>query len=141
MIQAIHLRDAERVARIVMIVVLLTAGTSKLFSGGGFVDWYAAAFQGDLRIVLPAPLVNAYLTLIPFIEIGLGLALTVHAIRRLAVYGWIAFMLTLMVGHYVLQEWSAVNDMLDYLFLGILCLVLPAHRGWLTREAEAPATD
>jgi len=43
-------------------------------------------------------------------------------------------MLSLMFGHYILQEWSAVNQMLDYIFLGLLCLVLPAHASWLARD-------
>jgi len=33
-----------------------------------------------------------------------------------------------------LQEWSSVNQMLDYIFLGLLCLVLPSHESWLTRD-------
>jgi uncharacterized membrane protein YphA (DoxX/SURF4 family) len=60
MISEQTLKDAERIVRITMIVILLTAGTSKLFSQGGFVDYYSQFFQGDLRINLPAPLVNAY---------------------------------------------------------------------------------
>ena len=39
---------------------------------------------------------------------------------RYAVTGWFAFMLSLMFGHYILQEWSAVNQMLNYIFLGLL---------------------
>ena len=134
-IKEIHLKDSERIVRILMIVILLTAGTSKLFSAGGFYDYYAGLFQADLRIVLPAPLVNLYLRLIPFIEITLGLLLIFNRIKWLAVHAWIAFMLTLTVGHYVLQEWSAVNQMLDYFFLGILCLVLPCHSSWLRRDS------
>ena len=62
-IKEIHLKDSERIVRILMIVILLTAGTSKLFSAGGFFDYYSGLFQGNLRIVLPAPLVNSYLLL------------------------------------------------------------------------------
>jgi len=129
------LKDAERVLRIVMIVILLTAGTSKFFSHGGFLDYYGKLFQGDLRIRLPAGLVNAYLQVIPFIEIGLGLALFSNRHKRGAVYGWFAFMLSLLVGHYVLQEWSTVNQMIDYFFLGVACMVLPNHQSWLRRDA------
>lgn len=134
MLSPVLLRDAERVVRVTMIVILLTAGTSKFFSGGGFHDYYSGLFQGDLRISLPPMLVNFYLSLIPFVEIGLGLALLSHRFRWIAVHGWFAFMLSLLVGHYVLQEWSAVNQMLDYVFLGILCLVLPSHGAWLSRN-------
>ena len=129
-----RLKDAERVVRFTMILILLTAGTSKFFSGGGFFDYYAQLFQGELRIRLPAALVNAYLSSIPFIEIALGLALISTRFKLVGVYAWFAFMLSLMVGHYILQEWSAVNQMLAYIFLGVLCLVLPNHSSWRVRD-------
>ena len=122
------LKEAERVVRLVMIAILLTAGTSKFFSQGGFHQYYLAQFQGDLRISLAPVFVGAYLRLIPFIEILLGLALIFARTRVIAIYGWFLFMLSLLVGHYVLQEWSAVNQMLDYFFLGLACLILPCHR-------------
>lgn len=130
------LKDAERVVRIVMITILLTAGTSKLLSGGGFFDYYAALFQGPLRIQLPPLLVNGYLSVIPFIELGLGLALLSNRYKHLVVHGWFGFMLSLLLGHYVLQEWSAVNQMLDYFFLGLLCMLLPTHASWRRRDAD-----
>ncbi len=136
MISQPRLKDAERVTRLVMSVILLTAGTSKFFSSGGFADYYAGQFAGELRIVLPALLVKAYLTLIPFIEISLGAALLITRLKPYTVYAWFGFMLSLLVGHYVLQEWSAVNQMLDYFFLGLLCLVLPHHQNWFRRDPE-----
>ena len=132
MITEHKLKEAERVARLVMIAILLTAGTSKFFSSGGFFDYYSGLFQGDLRISLPAPLVNFYLLLIPFIEIGLAVTLMFARTRTMAIYGWFAFMLSLLIGHYVLQEWSAVNQMLDYFLLGLVCLVLPSHESLLS---------
>ena len=128
------LKDAERVVRITMILILVTAGTSKLFSAGGFFVYYSQLFQGDLRIQLPNILVDTYLGLIPFIEIGLGIALISNKLRLYAVYAWFIFIWSLLFGHYILQEWSAVNQMLAYIFLGLLCLLLPAHAGWSTRD-------
>ncbi len=126
------LRDAERVVRVTMIVILLTAGTSKFYSQGGFFDYYSALFQGNLRITLPRMFVDSYLAAIPFVEIGLGLALLSTRYKRLVVYGWFAFMLSLLFGHYILQQWSSVNQILDYIFLGLLCMLLPAHDSWFT---------
>lgn len=134
MLNPVLLKDAERIVRLVMIVILLTAGTSKFFSTGGFYGYYSELFQGDLRIQMPAGLVNLYLACIPFIEVGLGLALAVTRFKPYTVYAWFAFMISLLVGHYILQEWSTVNQMLDYIFLGLLCLVLPSHRGWIKRD-------
>ena len=129
-----RLKDAERVVRFTMALILVTAGTSKFFSAGGFFGYYSQLFQGDLRIQVPAQLVNAYLSCIPFVEISLGLALLITRLKPWTVYAWFGFMLSLMVGHYILQEWSAVNQMLDYIFLGLLCLVLPNHASWLARD-------
>jgi hypothetical protein len=55
MISELKLKDAERIVRFTMILILLTAGTSKFFSHGGFFEHYSQLFQGNLRINL-APL-------------------------------------------------------------------------------------
>jgi hypothetical protein len=51
MISTQKLKDAERVVPITMIVILLTAGSSKFFSNGAFFDYI---FLGLLYLVLPA---------------------------------------------------------------------------------------
>lgn len=134
MIPQEKLRDAERIVRITMILILLTAGTSKIFSQGGFYEYYSQLFQGELRINLPPVLVNMYLKFIPYIEIALGLSLMSNIYKRYTFYGWFAFMLSLLFGHYILQEWSSVNQMLNYIFLGILGYILPSHRSWFRRD-------
>ncbi|MCH7697008.1 MAG: hypothetical protein IIB73_12115 [Proteobacteria bacterium] len=134
MISETKLKDAERIVRITMILILLTAGTSKFFSQGGFYDYYSQVFQGDLRINLPSYLVNCFLALIPYIEITLGLALFSNQYKHYTVYVWFGFMLSLLFGHYILQEWSAVNQILDYIFLGLLCMIMPAHSSWFKRD-------
>jgi len=127
MITTKKLIQVEFVARSLMSLILLTAGISKLFSAGGFANYYSGQFaQDSLRINLPTSLVDIYLNLIPFIEIGLGAALLVTALKRYTVYAWYLFMASLLVGHYVLQEWSAVNQMLAYFFLGMICHLLPS---------------
>lgn len=128
------LKDAERVVRITMVLILLVAATSKFFSHGGFFNYYSTLFQGSLRIRLPPELVNSYLTIIPYIELFLGIALLSNRYKRYMIYAWFTFILSLVVGHYVLQEWSAVNDMLDYIFLGLLAMVLPNHTSWFRRD-------
>ena len=136
MIPVQKLKDAERIVRITMILILLTAGTSKFFSDGAFYNYYSELFQGELRINLAESLVNLFLSLIPFIEISLGLALLSNKYKGYTVYAWLGFMLSLMFGHYILEEWSEVNQMLDYIFLGLLCLVLPTHSSWLARDRQ-----
>ena len=134
MISQIKLKDAERIVRITMITILFSAGSSKFFSNGGFFEYYSQLFQGDLRIGLPSFVVTLFLKATPFIEIFLGLALLSNKNKIYAVYGWFIFMLSLLFGHYVLQEWSSVNQMLDYIFLGLLCLILPNHSSWFSRD-------
>lgn len=34
----------------------------------------------------------------------------------------------------LLEKLSSHNDMLDYFFLGLLCLVLPNHQSWFRRD-------
>lgn len=129
MIDQKKLAQVETVARALMALILLTAGISKLFSGGGFQGYYSGLFANpDLRINLPAIFFDNYLTAIPFLEIGLGIALLIPALKPFTIYGWYAFMASLLVGHYVLQEWSAVNQMLSYFFLGFICHALPTSR-------------
>ena len=129
MIDKERLVQIEWVARHLMALILLTAGTSKLFADGGFHDYYLGAFASEaLRINLPSGLVSIYLNVIPFIELGLGVALLFAGLKRFTVVAWYGFMASLLVGHYVLQEWSAVNQMLSYFFLGFVCHALPEKR-------------
>lgn len=122
----------EMVCRVLMVSILLTAGTSKLMSDGGFFAYYSDLFQSDLRIVLPKSLVDLYLTLIPFIELTLAQVLLVPRLKPIGLLGWYGFMLSLLVGHYILQEWSSVNQLLNYFFLGFLFQALPCV------ESKAP---
>ena len=129
MISKNRLAEIETVARLLMALILITAGTSKFFSGGGFQDYYKGLFANpDLRINLPSFSFDIYLSVIPFIEIGLGVALIFAALKRYTINAWYLFMASLLVGHYILQEWSAVNQMLDYFLLGFVCHALPTKR-------------
>lgn len=121
-----NLTDIEQVARWLMALILLTAGTSKLFSDGGFAAYHLSQFTSDsLRIQMPAGVIKLYLNVIPFIELSLGTALLFARLKPYTIYAWYGFMASLLVGHYVLQEWSSVNQMLSYFFLGMLCHALP----------------
>lgn len=129
MIDKKRLSEIELVARGLMALILLTAGASKFFSGGGFQAYYGGLFSNaELRINLPSFLFETYLNVIQYIEVSLGVALIFAALKPYTVYAWYAFMASLLVGHYILQEWSAVNQMLSYFFLGFICHALPMKR-------------
>ena len=120
------LMQVELVARCLMALILLVAGSSKLMADGGFQTYYLGLFSNQsLRINLPSELVLFYLSAIPWVEIGLGIALLFARFKPVTLYAWYLFMASLLVGHYVLQEWSSVNQMLPYFFLGMLCHMLP----------------
>ena len=126
MIERKKLAEIEQVARWLMALILLTAGISKFFSSGGFKAYYSSLFGNEeLRLNFPAFTYDSYLTLIPFIEVGLGATLLVAAFKRYTIWAWYGFMASLLVGHYILQEFSAVNQMLIYFILGMICHVLP----------------
>ena len=126
MIERKKLAEVEQMARWLMALILLTAGISKFFSGGGFKTYYSGLFGNeDLRLNFPAFTYDTYLAIIPFIEVVLGAALLVVALKRYTIWAWYAFMASLLVGHYILQEFSAVNQMLIYFILGMICHILP----------------
>jgi hypothetical protein len=130
-----NIKTAERILRFAMIVTLLTAGVSKLFSHGGFADWYSAQFaKPELRLHLPAFLASLYLHAMPFLEIGIALGLAYTPLKKYFVYAWCLFFISLEFGHYILQEWSEVNQMIPYIILGAICLMLPNHRSWLKSD-------
>lgn len=126
MIDKNKLTQVEHVSRWLMALILLTAGISKFFSHGSFKAYYAGLFANeDLRLNFPAFTYEIYLALIPFIEVGLGAALLIVSLKRYTIWAWYAFMASLLVGHYILQEFSAVNQMLIYFVLGMICHILP----------------
>lgn len=129
------LTEVEKVSRWLMAFILLTAGISKFFSHGGFKAYYSGLFGNeDLRLNFPAITYDTYLMLIPFIEVGLGAALLVVALKRYTIWAWYAFMASLLLGHYILQEFSAVNQMLVYFILGMICHILPTKTELLARK-------
>lgn len=134
-IKEIYLKDSERILRLVMIVTLATAGSSKLLSDGAFYEYYRALFANPaLRIHLPGILVKLHLLITPFVELSIAVGLLFTRYRRLVTIAWCAFFITIEFGHYVLQEWSAVSEIIPYLLLGAFSYILPNHQSWVKRD-------
>lgn len=130
-----HAKDAERILRMAMIVTELTAGVSKLCSKGGFQRYYAEVFRAPgLRIHLPPVLVDAFLATTPFIEIGIGIGLLWTAQRRHFATAFCVFFMSLEFGHYIMEQWSPVNEMIPFIILGAIEVMLPNHASWLRRD-------
>ncbi|MBW7892041.1 MAG: DoxX family membrane protein [Chitinophagaceae bacterium] len=131
------LKNAELLLRLTMIVATITAGVSKFFSHGGFHDYYLQQFnRPELRIQLPSFLPDFYLTIIPFIEVGLGLALFIPRTRRIFAVVFVLYFLTLSVGHYIMEEFLEVDVVLPLTLIGILDYILPSYTSYFKRMAE-----
>jgi hypothetical protein len=136
-VTARHAKDAERILRLAMIVTELTAGVSKLYSKGGFRRYYSGVFQAPgLRIHLPPVLVDAFLAATPFIELGIGLGLLWTTQRRRFASAFCAFFMALEFGHYIMEQWSPVNEMIPFIILGAIDFMLPNHASWFKRDPQ-----
>jgi uncharacterized membrane protein YphA (DoxX/SURF4 family) len=130
-----HAKDSERLLRAAMILTEVTAGVSKLCSKGAFRHYYSGLFRApELRIHLPPALVDAFLAATPFIEIGIGIGLLWTAQRRFFATAFCLFFMALEFGHYVMEQWSPVNEMIPFIVLGALVILLPSHASWFRRD-------
>lgn len=135
------LQHAELILRLTMSMTLLIAGISKFFSSGGFYSYYLKQFSnGDLRINLPQFSFGFYLTLIPYLEVGIGFVLLTSIKRRLFIVVWIVYFMTLELGHYLLEEFTSANMIIPYILMGTVAYVLPSHKNiwsWMKSSADA----
>lgn len=123
------LKNAELLLRFCMVVTLLVAGISKFCSQGAFHDYYLLLFTKEhLRIQLPATIYDIYLSIIPFLEIAIGAGLLLAKYRRVFIVIWVLYFISLEVGHYILEEWLAVDAMIPFVLLGVATYILPAYQ-------------
>jgi len=123
------LQNTELILRLTMAMTLLIAGVSKFFSMGSFHAYYVKQFSNEgLRINLPPFSYDAYLTVIPYLELGIGIALFTSLKRRFFIVVWIAYFISLEMGHYLLEEFTSANMIIPYIIMGVLAYALPGHR-------------
>ena len=121
-------KNAELMLRCTMAITLLVAGVSKFFSHGAFHRYYVQEFAKEgLRINMPTFLVESYLWMIPYLEVGIAIALMTTVKRRLFIVVWLIYFISLEIGHYVLEQFQAVNMMIPFIVMGTIAYVLPAH--------------
>ena len=129
------LKNAELLLRLTMIITLLVAGISKFCSNGNFHKYYLKLFTNPgLRINLPAFLFDIYLSLIPFIEVGIALALITGLKRRFFIVVWILYFISLEVGHYILEEFTSSDLIIPIILFGVAAYILPAHGSFLLKN-------
>jgi len=130
------LKNAELLLRLTMSITLLVAGISKFCSHGNFHKYYLKLFLNpSLRINVPSFIIDAYLSLIPFIEVGIALALITSLKRRLFIVIWIVYFISLEVGHYVLEEFTSSDLIISIILFGVAAYILPAHEWFKTNSS------
>jgi len=132
------LKNAELILRLTMMITLLVAGISKFFSNGNFHTYYLKQFSNEaLRINLPTFTFDIYLRLIPFIEVGIAIALITSIKRRFFIVVWIAYFISLEMGHYVLEEFTSANMIIPYILLGVFAYILPGYEfDWTKSKSD-----
>ncbi|MDJ0366365.1 DoxX family membrane protein [Hymenobacter sp. H14-R3] len=85
---------------------------------------------------LPARLVSAYATALPFVEGGVGLLLLLGLWTRPALVASMLVIMSLVFGSSLLEKWNLVGDQLVY-GLYIITLVLHLQRNRLCLDAVA----
>ena len=133
------LKNAELLLRLTMIITLLVAGISKFCSHGNFHKYYLKLFQNpSLRINVPSGIIDVYLSLIPFIEVGIALALITCIKRRLFIVIWIVYFMSLEMGHYFLEEFTSSDLIISIILFGVVAYILPAHEFSLFKRNNSP---
>jgi hypothetical protein len=136
------LRNAELLSRLTMSVTLLVAGISKYYSHGEFQRYYLKLFANpELRINLPLSLIDICLSLIPFLEVGIGLALLAGLQRRFFIVAWVLYFNSLEIGHYILEEFTTVDAIIPIIVFGVFAYILPAHEPFWLKMGPSKRTD
>jgi thiosulfate dehydrogenase [quinone] large subunit len=101
-------------------------GVTRLPSLGGFADGVVAGFEGA---ILPPGLVEAFATVLPFVEATVGLLLLLGLSRVVGLLLGVAVMLSLIFGTGLQQNWGTIaTQMQCVLWFGILLAFLPYDR-------------
>jgi hypothetical protein len=118
-------KNEDLLVRFTVMILLLVAGINKFYSHGAFDKYYLQQFaNGEQRISLPSFLFNFYLDTIPFVEVGIAIALIMSLNRRFIIAIWILYFTTLEVAHYILKELTSVDLIIPYGFIGCVSLCI-----------------
>lgn len=127
-------KNIERIARIFLILLLLVGVIYKLADLGNFVTYYGSLFSKSSVFKIPSLLVEIMLYALPFVELFIALSLFFNKTRILGLYGYFGYIMLMMLGEYFMDNFHNVNGTLDYMFMGMLYLLLPAHHSLFKNE-------
>ncbi len=134
-VQLDALRTSERrwayaLLRLFLGVDLLGRGLVRIYHG---VPAFAAAVTTHISsALLPAPLVHTFALAIPWIQLTLGALLILAVFTRATLTAAMLFVIVLMVGVTIRQDWTAAGLQLVYGFVifSLLFLRIPYASGW-----------
>jgi thiosulfate dehydrogenase [quinone] large subunit len=107
-------------ARITLGVSMLGHGLVRLPKIPAFRSWMVNLYQG----VLPPPLVGAFATVLPFIELLIGLFLVIGLFTRKTLVAGAILIIILIFGSCMKENWDAVGTQLLY---GLFFYILIRH--------------
>ncbi|MEX0298401.1 MAG: MauE/DoxX family redox-associated membrane protein [Kordiimonas sp.] len=135
MLDTNRLKDAERIIRIFLIMLLSMSGVYKFMIGfDHFVNWYEPKFTPN-AYQLPMWSIKMYLYTHPVIELVLATGLIFSRTRNITLYAYFSMIIVLMLGHFAIDEFHEVNGLFDYMFGGLLIFILPHHPTLWWRES------
>lgn len=129
-----NLKNIERIARVFLILLLLVGAIYKLLDLDNFVTYYGGLFSKSYVFKIPASLIKMLLYVMPFMELVIGVSLIFNKSRTFGLYSYLFFIMTMMLGEYFMDNFHNVNGTLDYMFMGMLCILLPNHSSLFKNE-------
>lgn len=123
-----NLKNIERIARVFLILLLLIGAVYKLLDLDNFATYYGGLFSKSYVFKIPAGLIKVLLYTMPFVELLIGISLLFSKTRTTGLYSYLFFIMAMMLGEYFMDNFHNVNGTLDYMFMGMLCILLPSHR-------------
>lgn len=129
-LQTSERRWAYALLRLILGVNLLGHGITRIYHG---VPAFAAGLTAQVSSpLLPAPMVHVFALAIPWIELTLGVLLTLAIFTRAALTAAMVFMIVLMIGVTIRQDWPTAGLQLVYGFVifTLLFLRLPYSTTW-----------
>ena len=131
-----NLKHTERIARLFLILLLLIGASYKLLELDNFVTYYSDLFSKSYVFKLPPELITIILYAMPFVELLIGICLLFTKTRTIGLYGYLIFIMFMMMGEYFMDNFHNVNGTLDYMFMGMLCILLPSHKSLFKKDSK-----
>lgn len=101
-------------------------GATRIPDLGGFASGIVGEFKGT---ILPAAFVEAFATVLPFLEATVGLLLLLGLFRKQALLLGVAIMLCLIFGTGLQQNWGTIATQMHYvIYFGLLLVFLSYDR-------------